>query len=163
MTIVLNGGLASISSSVAFTSSEVVLMKGALPAPGVLQAGTTIQVMAMGTISASASGTIQLRIRAGTAGTTADTQVATTGAIGAITTAVGWRALGYFTVVTVGAGGTCIGQIEVEEGTTVGHSAQTTTTAINTTVANFVDLTVVGAGTSPSGTAYCGAIVVHKS
>lgn len=165
MTIVLFGSLATISTPVAFTTTEVVAMKGALPAPGILAVGTTISVVAAGTISATTAGNLQARLRVGTAGTIADTAVCASGTVGSVTTAVGWTARATFTVVTVGSGGTCIGEVALQVGAnTELASIQTATTAINTTVANFLDFTLIGAGTSlPTGNAYSGSMVVAKS
>jgi pectate lyase-like protein/parallel beta helix pectate lyase-like protein len=116
-----------------------------LPA-GSLLVGTTFKIIAHGIMTAT-SPTILPRIRLGTLGTTGDTQVCATAAT-VITTGTGWQVIGYVTIRTIGSGGTAIGNL-VLDCTTPARTAQTATVAINTTVANYLSFSLVGAGTTP--------------
>jgi pectate lyase-like protein/parallel beta helix pectate lyase-like protein len=108
--------------------------------------GTTFKIIAHGIMTAT-SPTILPRIRLGTLGTPGDTQVCATGAT-VITTGTGWQVIGYVTIRTIGAGGTAIGNL-VLDCSTPARTAQTATVAINTTVANYLSFSLVGAGTTP--------------
>lgn len=137
-----------IATPATFGLTETAITTGGqvyFPANSLL-VGTTVKVTAFGIISATTP-TLLARLRIGTLGTTGDTQVCATPAVG-VTSGTGWWLQSLFTVRSIGAGGTCLGNI-VLEGTAPGKSAQTATVAVNTTVANFLTLTLVGGGTSP--------------
>lgn len=128
-------------------TAEAVAHQVSIPL-GSLQVGTTYRIEAWGTLSATAAGTILARLRLGTAGTTGDAAVAATAAAGAATTAVGWQVTGLLTVRSTGSGGTVVGNLAVTvNATSIQSSAQTATVAVNTTVANFLSLTLTGGGT----------------
>jgi hypothetical protein len=164
MTIVnAPGALASLTTTPStIAAAETNVLSGKLVA-GTLQVGTTIHVAAFGTVSAAAAGTVLARLRAGTAGTTSDTQACATPATGAATTAVGWRFEGYVTVRSTGSGGTLIANGEIAVGANTQQiSTQTTTVAINTTIDNFLDFTLIGGGTTPVVTVVQAVIEVVK-
>jgi hypothetical protein len=144
----------STQAAITTTETNIAYELGSNKLPlGALQPGSTIAVQAWGYASASSAGSIRARIHAGTANSTADGTVADTGAtgIGSFTTAVGWHLEGIFTVYTTGSGGTCIGEVELQVGgNTTNRSAQSATTAINTTIDNFLNVSLLGGGTSPS-------------
>jgi hypothetical protein len=129
-----------------FGAVETILYQVPLPANSLL-VGTTIGIAAHGIITAT-SPTLLPRLRVGTLGTIADAQVCALAAGAAIATGTGWQIDSYFTVRTIGAGGTCVGNYNLEA-TAPAKTAQTATVAINTTVNNFLSLTAIGGGTTP--------------
>lgn len=129
-----------------FGATETILYQVPLPANSLL-VGTTIGIIAHGIITAT-SPTLLPRLRIGTLGTIGDTQCAALAAGAAIATGTGWQIDSYWTCRTIGAGGTCIGNYNIEA-TAPTKTAQTATVAINTTVNNFLSLTAVGGGTTP--------------
>ncbi len=88
-----------------------------------------------------------MRLRCGTAGTTADAAVCATPAT-AVATGTGWTAQAFMTCRSVGSGGTVMGNGWVL-GTAPGKSPQTAAVTVNTTVANTLTMTVIGGGTTP--------------
>lgn len=166
MTFLLPSGpaLAALSAApAAITTTEIVALNAKLPLNS-YGVGCTIHVEAFGTISATSAGTIQGRLRAGTAGTIADAQVCASGAVGAAVAAVGWSARGQFVVRSLGGAGTCVGNLEVNVGANTGsRSAQTATTTLVTTSDNFLDLTFIGAGSVPSITVVSAVIVCLRN
>ena len=138
-----------ISTPATIAAVETIVHQISLPANNLL-VGTTIKFYASGTMTGTAP-TILPALRIGTAGTIADTQVCATVAA-MLTTATGWQVEGFFTVRSVGSSGTAIGQIRTMGealATSNRVSAQSTTIALNTTVANFLSLTMIGGGTKP--------------
>jgi hypothetical protein len=129
-----------------FGAVETILYQVPLPANSLL-VGTTIGIASHGIITATTP-TLLPRLRVGTLGTIADAQVCALAAGAAVATGTGWQIDAYFTVRTIGAGGTCIGNYNLEA-TAPAKTAQTATVAINTTVANFLTLTAIGGGTTP--------------
>jgi hypothetical protein len=153
LVIVNNIGLAVapkalVATPATFAAVETVVHQVSLPANSLL-VGTTLRFKAHGTVSATAAGTVLARLRIGTLGTTGDTQVCATAAAGAATAAVGWTIEGYITIRSIGSGGTALGNISAIVTATPVLSLQTATVAVNTTVANFIELTAIGGGTSP--------------
>lgn len=116
-----------------------------LPANSLL-VGTTFKLESYVIITATTP-TILPRIRLGTAGTTADTQVVATGATSE-TTGSPCRIIGYVTIRSIGSGGTAVGNIEIDAGT-MSRTTQTATVAVNTTVANYLSFTLTASGTTP--------------
>jgi hypothetical protein len=129
-----------------FGAVETILYQIPMPANS-LQVGTTIAITAHGIMTAT-SPTLLPRIRVGTAGTTADAQVAALTAGAAIATGTGWRISSSFTVRTIGSGGTCVGSFTLDA-TAPAKSAQTAAVTLNTTVQTFLSLTAIGGGTTP--------------
>jgi hypothetical protein len=129
-----------------FGAVDTILYQIPLPA-NTLQVGTTIGIVAHGIITAT-SPTLLPRLRIGPLGTVGDPQCAALAAGGAIATGTGWQVDSYWTCRTIGAGGTCMGNYTLE-GTAPLKTAQAGTTAINTTVNNFLTMTAIGGGTTP--------------
>lgn len=152
---------ALLATPATITTVEIVVLNYQFAA-NQLAAGVTIGVKMAGTISATSAGSLTARLRLGTAGTTADAQVFSTGAVGTVTTAVGFFLDGLVQIRSAGAGGTALGNGHLNVGAATLPSAQTATTAVNTTVANFLDLTLVGAGTAPSITVTNASIHVMR-
>ena len=145
----------AIANSSAIATTETVIHQIAIPANS-LQVGTTIKFFAAGSATGGTGNTIIARMRAGTAGTIADTQVATTAAA-AITATTAFQLEGFLTVRSIGAGGTLIGQVRtVGEALATANrvSNQVATVTINTTVANFLSFTFLGGGTTPTYVIY---------
>lgn len=126
-------------------TTEAVVCKMALPL-GSLRVGTTFRVTAFGN-SASTADTVTFRIKIGTAGTTADTLITSVAPLTTLATD-GLVFQGMVTVRTIGSGGTCLGNgwsnlVGATATTgTITISNTSATTAVNTTVANFIDLTI---------------------
>lgn len=66
----------------------------------------------------------------------------------AVATGTGWQVDSYVTVRISGSGGKCLGNLKVAA-TAPAKTAQTATVTVNTTVANFLSLTLIGGGTNP--------------
>lgn len=135
------------TATTALTAADTVVLSGTLPANS-LAVGHVFRVRYLGAYAATVAGTVSYRLRIGTAGTIADTQivVATTAAGG--TAAVSIAGEAWATVRTIGSSGTIIGAIHGRNppaNTDHGPLVQTTTVAVNTTVGNFISFT---AGTS---------------
>jgi hypothetical protein len=141
-----------------FGAVETVVHQVAVPA-NALQVGTTFRVRAHGIITATVP-TLLARLRFGTAGTTSDAQICATAAAG-VATGAGWSIDAIFTVRTLGSTGATIGNIFMAA-TAPANSAQTATVAVNTTVANFLSLTLIGGGTTPVVTVVQALIEVVK-
>lgn len=145
----LRSTLATTPATIANTETKVLNL--AIPA-SVLQVGTIIDIEARGTLSAASAGTLNSFVRLGTAGTTADASVCSTGATGAATTAVGWTLDAEVEVRSIGAGSAAsvLGNARVTVGATaLGHAAQSATVTFDSTLAQFVNLTFQGGGTTP--------------
>lgn len=131
------------------STTETVVHQISLPANSLL-VGSTYRVTAFVTITGTTP-TVLARLRIGTAGTTADTQVCATAAA-TCTSGSGVLILGFVTIRSVGSGGTALGNVTTQ-GTALAtsdqNSAQTATVTVNTTVANFAELTLIGGGTAP--------------
>lgn len=140
-----NNGSSLVTTPATIAATETVVHSIPLPANSML-VGTTFRITAAGIITATAP-TLTGRVRIGTTGTTADAAVVATPAV-AVATGTGWTTEMYVTIRTIGSGGTWMGQGLVQ-GTAPGKSTNTATQAINTTVANFLTLTLQGGGTTP--------------
>jgi len=152
--IVANTGLAVASrpnvsaTTISGTTETVTTTWGGriyIPA-NTLNVGTTFILNAFVIITAT-SPTILPRIRLGTAGTTADTAVCATAAT-AVTSGTGAVVTAMVTIRTVGSSGTAVGNLILDASTSA-RTAQTATVTVNTTVANYLSLTLTGGGTSP--------------
>lgn len=137
-----------VTTPATVAATETVIHQIALPANALL-VGTTFRVRAHGTISAAAAGTFAARVRLGTAGSSADVQVCGTALSGSVIAAIGWSVDAVVTVRTIGVGGTALGNLAQILGATPLLTAQTATVAVNTTVADFLSITVQGGGTTP--------------
>lgn len=150
LVIINNIGLAVapkplVTTPATFGATETILHQISLPANSLL-VGTTLRFKAHGIITATVP-TLLARLRIGTLGTTGDTQVCATAAAG-VATGAGWSIEGYITIRSIGSGGTALGNITMAA-TAPANTAQTATVTVNTTVANFIELTAIGGGTTP--------------
>jgi hypothetical protein len=137
-----------IATPAAVGTTETVAYQMSLPANSLL-VGTTIRVVTHG-IGTGTGPRVLPRLCIGRAGTTSDTQVCATTAA-AITSGTGWAVEAYITIRSIGSGGTALGNLKITGDnllTAMRASAQTATVAVNTTVPNFLSLTLLGAGTS---------------
>lgn len=150
-----------VTTPATVTTTEVVVHQVAIAANALL-VGTTYRVRAFG-IETGTVPTLTARLRLGTAGTIADTQVCATAAA-TVPTGTGWSVEGYVTIRTIGSGGTALGNAIAigNAGTGAGTSPQSATVAVSTIVANFLSLTLIGAGTSPVITVVNAVIEVVK-
>lgn len=119
-----------------------------------LMAGTNIRIRARGVIADTATPTLQLRIKIGA------TTYCDTGAIPltALAGTHGWVIDADLTVRTAGAGGTAIGAaiMNINSGTLIDmDTTNTVTTALNTTTAQTVDVTIQWGTAAPANTLTC--------
>lgn len=146
---------ASISANTAGITTTQVQVVALTIAANVLTAGRAYRLTVSGTISSSVANAVTLRARIGT--TTLTGNIITSNAPSATTTAAGdgftWTAL--VTVRSTGASGSIIGESSFVGGssqpfaTATGHSSVTATVAVDTTVQNILEATIVtAAGTT---------------
>jgi hypothetical protein len=130
---------AVLTSTAAVTSTESVVLSATIPA-NTLAVGTTYRWAAFGVVTSATAAPV-FSIRLGTTGTTADTLVVTcTAATTAIN--IGDSARGYVTVRTTGAGGTAIGNGEMQSAATARSCPSDATITVDTTVAETLSITV---------------------
>lgn len=162
----------TVAASAAINTTETLLLASPLRPPstdfgqtilGTLQVGTLVRWTIQGTTTDTVANTSTFGIRMGTLGTVAgDTLVATfvTSASGTAGTAVPFTAVINLTVQTLTATGTGTGQLVINSPATgiigaaisfnVGSAAAIT--ALPTTTATFIDLTLVTAATTTTNT-----------
>lgn len=126
-----------------------------------LQIGNVIRIVMHGTCTSSAANVSTFTLRMGTAGTTADASVATAAtSIAAVTgTNIGFTAIMDFTVLTLGATGTIVGTMVLLNTGVTGISTNNTqsinltaTATLNTTTANYLEVTYKSAATTTTST-----------
>lgn len=125
-----------------------------------LKAGSVIRVTVEGTYTAGAGAAAIFRIRLGTAGTTADTALATftLGTSAASGTNIPFEVTLVVTMRTVGAASTQVGHAKViNQGTTGLYTAaadirEATTAACDTTASNWLTVTFISASASNTAT-----------
>jgi hypothetical protein len=162
----------TVASSAAINTTETLLLASPLllptrtdfgqVLPGTLNVGTLIRWTILGTCTDTVANTTTFTIRMGILGTTADASVATfvTSVSGSAGTSVPFTAVITLTVQTLTATGTGTGQLVVNSPATgiigaaisfnVGSAAAIT--ALPTTTATFIDLTMVTAATTTTNT-----------
>jgi hypothetical protein len=154
------GNTASVAVSAALNTVET-LITPATPIPAnFLQVGTTYRITVSGTCTSTVANLSTFTIRLGTAGTVADTSIATiTCTAAASGAAIPFQAVFYVTIRSIGAGGTAMGSGSlVNTGITgisangVGGGGSTATAAVNTTVANFIEVTYKSAAATTTST-----------
>ena len=170
---VILGGVATLAATVTqAAATEIQVIGTAIPA-GVLQVGSTYRLHAFGQATVTtAAGTITFRVRIGTTTLTGAivASIANTDVVG---TLVDFHLIGLFTVRSIGAAGTVIGMLFQNNQGVTGLSATTNqgsspgvapvAQAINTTVANLIELTVqISATTSGPVSFYVAAIEAVK-
>lgn len=145
--IINNIGLASAAlpltaNTGAITTTETVVHQMVIPLGG-FNIGTSIRAYAHAVNSTTSAATVRLRL--GTAGTTADAQLCTvTGPAGVV--AQGLQVLGMVTCRTLGAPGGFLANVNVDAGTARAGSTQTATVGATTTSQLFLSLTASVAG-----------------
>jgi Pectate lyase superfamily protein len=126
-----------------------------------LQIGNVIRVTMHGTCTSTAANVSTFTLRMGTAGTTGDASVATAATSVAATsgTTVGFTATLEFVVLTIGGTGTIAGHMLLLNTGITGISANntqsinlTSTATLNTTTANYIEVTYKSAATTTTST-----------
>jgi hypothetical protein len=150
----------SIAASAAISTVETVITPSTPIPAGYLHAGTTYRIVVSGTCTSTVANLSTFTVRLGTAGTVADTSLATiTCTAAASGAAVPFEAIFYVTIRSIGAGGSAMasGYI-VNSGATgisaagVGGGGSTATAAVNTTIANFVEVSYLSAAATTAST-----------
>lgn len=141
------GGVAALSAAVTAAATELSIISTAI-APGSVQPGTTWRLKAKGTGTTGTAGTLTIRVRIGP--TTLTGAIVTSVAPAVATTGTGKGFVFEATVAmrTVGSSGTAIGECFIVADATTGYvlntfSATTATAAVNTTVANLIEVTAI--------------------
>lgn len=171
------GGIsATTANSGAINTTETIVAGGlaingdtaVIPA-NTLQIGTTFRVTMFGTCTSTAANVSTFTLRMGTAGTTADASVATAATSVAATsgTTIGFCATMVFTVRTIGATGTIDGFMTLGNTGITGISANnhqtillTTSATLNTTTANYIEVTYKSAATTTTSTFHNGIVEI---
>lgn len=163
----LLGGLAAVSAAATFTADAVIAALTTPVPAGSCLVGTTFRVKA-NVAGSAASTTMTLRVRCGTAGTTADALLFSSALAGGVTPTVnGWVFEGYATIRTLGSSGVSVG---TSWGICMGTAATATSdiiataltsATVNTTVANL--LTVSLQASTGTGTILNATVEVVKS
>lgn len=178
----LGGISASTANTGAINTTETIIAGGVntavIPANS-LQIGTTFRFTVFGTCTATVANVSTFRIRMGTAGTTGDTLIATaaTQASAAAGTNIPFWVDCMFTVRTIGGAGTIVGSLrllnEPPAAATVATALtgisvipvqviQLTPAAINTTTANYIEMTYQTAAATTTSTFQNGIIEIVK-
>jgi len=129
------------SSKVTGGSGETLIDNLKIPAD-TLMVGSHVRVRGRGQVSATSSTTLNGRIRVGEGGSTGDAQACVSGAVRTTSAAVGFEFDGDLTVQSAGSRGKAIANCKMTVGGRVLLSAQTAPVTIDTTVDEFVDLTL---------------------
>lgn len=161
----LDNFITAIASNVTVTANATTVIVGGTPSAPIpansIDVGTTFRVTILGSFTGTATATA-FRIHLGTAGTASDAIILTASVTGGVGTSVA-KCVIDLTFRTVGAAGTVSGYLTIEQhaAAIVGVSAAaggqsvvagTTTTAPNTTVNNFVTVSILSAASGSSGT-----------
>lgn len=152
--------VASSAASAAINTVETLITPAFQIPANFLQVGTTYRITVSGTCTSTVANLSTFTIRIGTNGTVADVSVATiTCTAAASGTTIPFTATFLVTIRSIGAGGTCMGSgMIVNTGVTgissngVGGGGSTATAAVNTTVANFLEVTYKSAATTTTCT-----------
>ena len=154
-----NSGLQALTAATAaITTTETKLASFVIPA-NTMAAGTSFRITLFGTCTSTAANTSNIRVRLGTAGTTADAVVALVAPVAATTgTNVPFSVTMLVTIRTAGAAGTAAGSgmltnFAYSTGiATNGVSVGTPTSgvAVNTTVANTIQVSYASTAATTS-------------
>ncbi len=152
--------VASSAASAAINTAETIITPAFQIPANFLQVGTTYRITVSGTCTSTVANLSTFTLRIGPNGTTADTSIATiTCTAAASGTTIPFTATFLVTIRSIGAGGTVMGSgMIVNSGVTgissngVGGGGATATAAVNTTVANFLELTYKSAATTTTCT-----------
>jgi len=174
----IKGGIASsTSASAAINTAETIIAGGnavlgtsaVIPANS-LSIGTIIRITALGTCTSTVANVSTFTLRMGTAGTVADASVATATVTAAASgTTIGFKVELLFTVRTLGATGTIAGSLQVANTGVTGISINnsnviplTATATLNTTTANYIELTYKSAAATTTCTFQNGMVEIVK-
>lgn len=154
-----SGILATVANTTVTAGATTTIAGGStvsVPA-NTMQAGSTYKVTILGSFTGTATATA-FRVHLGTLGTNADAVIYTSSVTGAVGTAQACIEI-IFTIRTVGASGTLQGTTIIHQNSATGVAAATisvvagtTTTAPNTTVNNFMTISILSAASGSSGT-----------
>lgn len=140
-----------VSAVTIATTAETLGLQLALP-PNQAGVATTVEFAAWGTITGTTP-SLLAKIRAGTAGTASDGQVAATTNSTTITSTAGFEIRGVVTFRTLGASGSVFGQLRVSPDNVAQRvSGSTAAVTVDTTSKLFVTLFIVAGGTGPTVT-----------
>jgi hypothetical protein len=159
----LNAGHAIVAATAGINNSETIVVGGLNNHriyANQLKAGATFVVYLEGTCTASAGNVVTIRVRIGTAGTTADTAAFTfaLAASAASGTNIPFSIMLTLTFRTVGATTTQAGALQLVNQGTTGISTtatqvvEATTSTIDSTVANWLSVTSVSAAATTTNT-----------
>ena len=129
----------SFAGATALSATEQILLQLPLPANS-LRVGTVFRFQLTGTAIVTVTTTVRVRI--GTAGTTADALAVTTAA-SAAGVAGGLVISGMVSVISTGATAGAQGAVQITTGTATGAPAITATGTFNTATANFISISAV--------------------
>jgi hypothetical protein len=164
------GQTAIVAATAGINTTETIITQKTIAASQLI-AGTTYRVTVYGTCTSTVANASNIRVRLGTAGTTADPVVAVITPTAATTgSAVPFQASLFITIRTTGSGtGTTAGTGWLNNNGTTGISAAadvvgtlTTTSALNTTVQNTISLTYSSAATTTTSTFQIASIEIVK-
>jgi hypothetical protein len=150
----------STAASAAINTAETVVTPSTSIPANFLRIGTTYRIILSGTCTSTVANLSTFTLRIGTAGTTADTAIAAiTCTAAASGTTVPFEAVFYVTIRTTGATGSAMASgYVVNSGITgissngVGGGGSSATATVNTTVANFIEVSYKSAATTTTST-----------
>ncbi|MHB8107864.1 MAG: hypothetical protein ACYDH4_10630, partial [Candidatus Cryosericum sp.] len=150
----------SVAASAAISTVETVVTPSTPIPANFLQIGSTYRIVVSGTCTSTVANLSTFTLRLGTAGTVADTAIATvTCTAAAAGAAVPFEAVFYVTIRSLGAAGSAMASgyivnsgITGISATGVGGGGSTATAAVNTTVSNFVEVSYKSAATTTACT-----------
>lgn len=163
--LMLNSGIVGITGNVTVTANATTVIVGGTPTAPIgantIQANVSYRVTIIGSFTGTATATA-FRIHLGTAGSASDAIILTASVTGGVGTSLA-KCVIDMTFRTVGAAGTVSGYLTINQhaGAIVGVSAAasgqsvvvgTTTTAPNTTVNNYMTVSILSAAAGSSGT-----------
>jgi len=152
---------ASRVANLAYTTAEVICIQWAVPA-NTLKVGSVLRLAAAGVFTAGTTPTITARVRAGTAGTTADTSMLS-GTSAAVASTANWRIEATVTCRAIGASGSILGEIGIFGDSIVPKSIVNGGVAtVDTTAQLFLSLCFTATGTSAAGNVMIGYGEVAK-
>ncbi len=152
----------SVAASAAINTVETVITPSTPIPANYLQVGTTYRIVVSGTCTSTVANLSTFTVRIGPAGTVADTAIATiTCTAAAAGAAIPFEAVFYITIRALGAVGSGAAMASgyvVNTGVTgissngVGGGGSTATGSINTTVANFIEVSYKSAAATTTCT-----------
>lgn len=166
------GGIGSMTAvSSAINTTETILASATIPA-NKIKLGTTYKVTVFGTCTSSGVNACNIRVRIGTAGTSADAVAAVINSTSGLTgTNIPFTATLLVTTRTIGSAGTMGGNgfllnngitgiTTASTGAVIG--TPTSAIAVNTTVANIIQVSFISAAVTTSSTFQIAMIEIGK-